>query len=343
MPFTKSANKLEPRLEVRRYNLPFRHAVRTSHGSWATREGLFVRLERPDGTLGYGEAAPVPGFGRESVDDDQAACRALGGNAESGAVDRLKGTHPALHNALASAMGFGGEGRRQASLGVAALLPAGRASLEAAPAKADAGFRVFKWKVGVGAADDEIAILDDLVAALPAGSRIRLDANGAWNRKTASLWLTRASERPVEFVEQPVAPSSKGAEDTLLGLAADFPVPVALDESIIADGDISRWLDLGWRGFFVIKPSLLADPRGALVRLEKAAARVVFSSSLETAIGAQACLRLAFSWQGAKAALGFGVWPLFLDPRFDVPQSGPFIRLEDIELINPDALWNALS
>jgi hypothetical protein len=111
------------------------------------------------------------------------------------------------------------------------------------------------------------------------------DANGAWNRRSASLWLSRASERPVEFVEQPVAPSSKGADDTLLGLASDFPVPIALDESIVADGDVGRWLDLGWPGFFIIKPALLADPKGVLAHLAKAGARVVFSSSLETAIG----------------------------------------------------------
>ena len=111
---------------------------------------------------------------------------------------------------------------------------------------ADAGFRVFKWKVGVGAAEDERSILDDLIGALPAGSRIRLDANGGWNRRTAEQWLDHAVGRPVEFIEQPVAPDSRGAEDNLLGLAADFPVALALDESIAGDGDVDRWLDLGW-------------------------------------------------------------------------------------------------
>jgi len=341
VPFTKSANKLELSLEVRRYSLPFLHAVRTSHGTWAAREGLYVKVERPNGTVGYGEAAPVPGFGRESVDEDEAACRTLGGEATEQAIGQLKGTHPALFNALSCALGTPDVVPLHGSLGVAALLPSGRAALEAAPAKADIGFRVFKWKVGVGAADDEIAILDDLLAALPTGSRIRLDANGAWNRRSASLWLSRASERPVEFVEQPVAPSSKGADDTLLGLASDFPVPIALDESIVADGDVGRWLDLGWPGFFIIKPALLADPKGVLAHLAKAGARVVFSSSLETAIGGQAALRLAFSWPGAKTALGFGVWPLFADPRFDGPEAVPFIRSEDVERINPEELWNA--
>ena len=71
--------------------------------------------------------------------------------------------------------------------------------------------------------------------------------------------------------------------------------------------------------------------------------RVVFSSALETGIGAQAALRLAFAWPGKAISLGFGVWPLFSDPRFDGPSAVPFLRVEDINRINPEVLWNAAS
>ena len=331
------------RLDFRRYRLEFRHPVRTSRGAWTEREGLFVRLERPDGTVGYGEAAPVPLFGRETVGEAEALCRSLGDRVGEQVLAQVPGNLSTLRNALGCALGGAAGAPRHRSLGVAALLPSGRAALEDAPPKADAGFRTFKWKVGVGAADDERAMLDDLIGALPPGSRVRLDANGAWDRKTAERWLGCASERPVEFVEQPVAPESKGADDTLLGLAADYPVPIALDESIADEGDIVRWLGLGWRGYFIVKPSLMGDVQGALGKLAAAHARVVFSSALETAMGAQAALRLAFAWPGKMSALGFGVWPLFADSRFDGPGAAPFIRIEDVDRINPEDLWNALS
>ncbi len=341
--FTESANKLEPRLAFRRYRLPFLHQVRTSRGSWAVREGVYVRIERPDGTCGYGEAAPVPGFGAESTDAVEAACLDLGDRVDAEALMRLERSLPSLYNALSCALAGAGDAQPQRSLGVAALLPAGRAALAQAPLRGEQGFRVFKWKVGVGHADDEIAILDDLVAAVPSGSLFRLDANGAWDRRLASKWLSRASERPVEFVEQPIEASGPRSDDTLLGLAADFPVPIALDESIVSDGDVGLWLDRGWAGYFVVKASLLADPKAALERLARAKARVVFSSALETALGAKASLDLAFAWPGAKAALGFGVYPLFADARFDGPGGGPFISSEETGRINPEALWNALS
>jgi O-succinylbenzoate synthase len=331
---------MEFRLAYRRYRLPFLAPVRTAHGAWTEREGLYVRVEGPDGTAGFGEASPLPNSGDETVDGDEALCRSLGDRIDASVLGRLPAGAGALKGALRGAMGDPKAPQHQ-SLGVAALLPAGRAVLLEAPPRAEAGFRVFKWKVGVGAADDEMAIFDDLIAALPSGSRFRLDANGAWNLKTAGKWLGRCADRPVEFVEQPVSPDSRGADDQLRGLSADYPVAVALDESIANDRDIGRWIDAGWAGYFVIKPALLGDAPGILGRLAAMKARVVFSSSLETAIGARAALGEAFAWAGEAHALGFGVWPLFSNPVFDGPSAVPFLRLDDVAKIEPEALWTA--
>ena len=65
----------------------------------------------------------------------------------------------------------------------------------------------------------------------------------------------------------------------------------------------------------------------------------------------RSALRVAFSWQepvrgpgeAPARALGFGVWPLFQERRFDGPISAPFLRSEDVEQINVEAAWNALS
>jgi o-succinylbenzoate synthase len=343
MRFSNSANKMDFPFACRRYSLPFRAAVRTAQGTWPVREGLYVRVERADGTAGWGEAAPIPSPGAETVGEAESFCRGLGDRIDGNVLERMPGHLCALRNALAVAMGKPAPPPRHRSLQVAALLPAGRAALSEAPQKAEAGFRVFKWKVGVGPPDDEMAILDDLMAALPSASKIRLDANGAWNARTATRWLQRCSERPVEFVEQPVAPETKGSEDQLQGLAADYPVPIALDESIRTDADVGHWLEAGWPGYFVVKPSLLGDADAVLGRLSAARARVIFSSALETGIGAKAALRTAFAWSGTISALGFGVWPLFSDPTFDGPAAAPFIRVEDVDRIDPEALWNAAS
>jgi len=337
------------RLSFRRYRLPFRAAVRTAHGVWAEREGVIVRLESEGGAVGWGEAAPLAEFGTETADEVEAACRGAGEGLAAETLTALPRRLLCLRSALAAALagleGSGAVGHRPSRyLPVAALLPAGRAALVQIPPKAEAGFRTFKWKVGAGDAADELALLDDVCAALPTGSKLRLDANGAWDRRRAELWLERCAERPVEFIEQPIAAEAKGAEDLLLGLAADYPTPLALDESLVGGDAVDHWLGLGWPGIFVLKPSLLGGAAESLARLEKAASdRVVFSSALETAVGARAALRTAFAWPGKTRALGFGVWPLFADGRFDGPASAPFIRSEDVDRINPEAIWTALA
>jgi O-succinylbenzoate synthase len=154
----------------------------------------------------------------------------------------------------------------------------------------------------------------------------------------------------IEYVEQPIAPDARGAEDRLRGLAEDFPVRIALDESIAHGRDVERWLAADWRGVWVIKPALLGEPDSVLGLLAKARADVVFGSALETAVGARAGLALAFAWAEARLAegvkpraLGYGVWPLFAEARADAPWTEAFVRREDLARINPEALWNAVS
>jgi O-succinylbenzoate synthase len=330
-------------LSCRRYRLPLRVAVRTAHGVLSERTGVWVRLEDENGAVGYGEAAVLTWFGTETADEVMAACSVLGGRVTAEQLAAVPARLRCLRFALQAATERSPVKAAQKHLPVAALLPAGPAALARIAPLAEAGFRTFKWKVGVGDTADEQALLDDVCAALPAGAKLRLDANGAWRRLQAEHWLQLCAERPVEFIEQPVAADARGAEDLLRGLANDYPTPLALDESLAGEGEVQRWLAAGWPGVFVVKPSLFGDAAGALARLAAAKAAVVFSSALETAVGAQAALRLAFQWPGEARALGFGVWPLFADARIDGPALAPFWRVEDVEKINVEAAWNALS
>jgi o-succinylbenzoate synthase len=316
---------------------------------------MIVRLTDDAGRTGYGEAAPIPWFGTETLDTVEQALADLGEWVTEEQLEAVPKRLGCLRFALAGALEGGAERRGAESppyLPVAALLPAGRAVLAAIPPKVELGFRTFKWKVGTGDVADELALLDDVIAALPEGSRLRLDANGAWDARTAGRWLVRAADRPVEYVEQPCfAAANQGttahrrAEDALRGLAEDFPTPIALDESLVGVNDVDRWLAAEWRGVWVVKPALLGDPRPVLAKLAKTKADVVFSSALETAVGAKAALQLALGWESVAKprALGFGVWPLFENDACNGPFAAPFLRLEDVERLNPEAVWNALT
>lgn len=345
------------RLSHRVYRLPLRTPLRTAHGPWTEREGVMLRLEDEAGQVGYGEAAPIPWFGTETAAETEEVCRKLGDKVSGEALDAVPERFGCVRFALGCAVEAVERGLRtrlsettrpeagfhpqSARLPVAALLPAGRGVLETLPARLEAGFLAFKWKVGVGDAADELALLDDVLAHLPAYAKLRLDANGAWDRRTAAKWLARCAERPVEFVEQPLAPKD---EDGLLGLARDFPVTVALDESVVRLAEARRWQSLGWPGVFVIKPALAGplDELGAWVAETKA--DVVLSSVIETALGRAAVLRFALTNPAlGKRALGFGVGEVFGDRRWDGPMLGPVLDAGWLAGFNAEDAWNALA
>lgn len=324
---------------------------------------MVVRLEDDAGRVGFGEVAPIPWFGTATLAEIEAVLEKLGDTLDAASVERIDERHGCLQFALAAAMTEVGrmvlnppdsaQARRikdnapyltsvvTGRLPVAALLPAGKAALAAADqARAD-GFVAFKWKVGVLSAADEQALLDDLLARLPDGAKLRLDANGAWTTRQAARWLDRCAERPIEFVEQPVAP---GDADALTGLAGDYPTKLALDESVAGLPSLRAWLERGWPGVLVVKPALMGMPASVLALLARHKADVVFSSALETAVGQRAALRMAFQFKGAQPrALGFGVTPLFKDGRFDGPPRAPFLSIDAVEKMDLDAVWNALN
>lgn len=327
------------RFAYRLYRRTLHVPLRTAHGVWAEREGIFVRLQAEDGTTGFGEVAPLPWFGTETLDEAAAACAALGAETDDDRLDAVPERLGCVRFALAGARQTPPSARSE-RLAVAALLPAGRAALDVLPDRLAAGFLCCKWKVGVGRAEEELGVLDDLLAALPAYVRLRLDANGAWDRRTAERWLARCAERPIEFVEQPVAPENT---DVLLGLAEDYPVKLALDEAVTGLAAARAWQARGWTGVFVIKPAL-AGPVGELAEwIEATKPDVVCSSAIETALGRAQILRAILAGPWTSRALGFGVGAVFGDRQWDGPVTGPLLDVSWCDGVNAEALWNAAS
>lgn len=330
--------------QFRPYRRSLRAPLRTAHGPWIEREGIIVRLVDASGRTGHGEIAPIPWFGTETLPEAGELCRKLGDRPTETELDAVPRRFGCVRFALAQARSNithpGDVKPAGGRLPVAALLPAGREARASLRARLDAGFLAFKWKVGVAAMDEELGLLDELLAALPAHARLRLDANGAWNRRQAARWLERCADRPVEFVEQPVSPSDP---DALVGLAADYPVKLALDESVVRLDEARVWQEQrGWNGVFVLKPALagpLAD-LAAWIRATKA--DVVISSAIETAIGRAAILRAALADGLTTRALGFGTGPAFGDPVWDGPELGPIIDAGDLAAGQGEALWGKL-
>jgi O-succinylbenzoate synthase len=152
-----------------------------------------------------------------------------------------------------------------------------------------------KWKVAT--CDDRLEreLLEHLLRRLPAGGRLRLDANGGWDRATAARWADRlASEPRLDWLEQPLA------DEDLEGLTAlSERLPVALDESLALDPGLrDRWT--GWQ---VRRPALEGDPRPLLAALAAGRGHWMVSTAFETSVGRRLVEHAAaLQWRGPTPA-----------------------------------------
>ena len=283
------------RLSWRPYGFALPRQLITSQGVVAKRSGWLLRLDAADGRRCWGEA---PLWTPQAADAAEAALVAMPATGTRRQLEQWLVQLPAplafaLGTALVEADGLGAadQGGWLAAPESAWLLPAGDAmlpALEAVRQQASARPFTVKWKVAAKADRREFALLDALLELLPANSRLRLDANGGWDRRTAHRWADRLKADPrLEWLEQPLAPADHTG---LQALAVE--VPVALDESLreqpaLVDGPL-RWL--GWQ---VRRPAMEGDPRPLLQALQAGVPRLMLSTAFETGIGRRLLAHLA--------------------------------------------------
>ena len=243
--------KLQIELIEARLRAPF---VTAQTSLQARRLGL-VRLHAADGTIGYGEAAPLDGYDAASLDDVLAAledCREP--LAHSDGEDRRQllaecARRAVLPHAVAAidlAL-WDLEGRRagqpvwrllgaqaapdvEVNATIAAPDRSG-AVAEAATAR-EAGFRTLKLKVGTG---DDAGRVAAVRAFAGPQMQIRLDANGVWSVDEATAALRTLAPAGVELCEEPVSGLERTAQ-----LQAATDVPIAIDETTQQPGALDR-------------------------------------------------------------------------------------------------------
>jgi O-succinylbenzoate synthase len=307
----------ELRLDWRPFRFVLPRAMVTAHGSLAQKRGWLLRLRHADGRTGWGEAAwleaapTAPSTAAPTASAAPALLPPPPGPVWSRAG--LEALLPSLATPLAFAIGqalaeldgLGGSagGSWLPAPASALLLPAGDAGPEAlrrALATVPPPPAV-KWKVAALPDALEREALERLLALLPIASRLRLDANGGWDRPTATAWADRLAADPrLEWLEQPLAPEDGDGLQALVRR-----VPVALDESLRSPAPAPD----PWPGWRVCRPALAGDPRPLLGALAAGSPRLMISTALETGIGARLVAHLAALQQRGPTPTAPGLAP----------------------------------
>ena len=261
------------------YCLPLRSAWHTSQGSFSERHGRLLRLQTDDGLTGWGDYAPLPEFG-------------IGEAAATALAEETAHLDLAAQAAGRSLAEWLGGMPPPTSVVVNALLgPISTLDERTLGEAIAAGFTIVKLKVGVAPPATELARLREICARLPAGVRLRLDANCAWDDEDAAAFVAGCRTLPVEGIEEPLRTPTAAALHALQDAA---PFPLAIDESIhLLDDDF-------WRSppvrRLVIKPARLGGLRASVEIARRARAtgiECIVTSGLESACGLTALAHLA--------------------------------------------------
>ena len=267
----------------------FRYALPMSGGG--TRDGVLVRLENPDGTAGWGDAAPWPGWSLESVDD------VLVWEPPQSVPPSLQSAREA---AQSSSNNFADWPLRHPKIPINALL-SGSAEDMIAKTVSDfqKGCRCFKIKT----VSLELANISDFISRLTEITdgicQFRIDPNRSWTFDQTLRVAESLASLPIEYIEEPLS-----TPEHLPDLIAQTPVPVALDETLreIRPDGLSAFSEAA---ALVLKPTLMGgfEICSEFAKAGKALGmKSVISGCFESGVGIYALGRFAASLESLSAA-----------------------------------------
>lgn len=294
------------------------------------REGVILCLTAEDGSLGWGEAAPLPGFSSETLDEAISHLERIlpvlcGRSLRPEDVARPDSS---LHAAL-DAAGLPASTRYAIDL---ALLDLGAQTLnrphtyllhsdpsvavplagllvgdaetilEDARQMRHKSLAAVKVKVGRLPLSEEAEVLGEVRVRVGPGVEIRLDANRAWTEEEALEAATAFEAVGASFIEEPLAEPHR-----LPTFWADSGMAIALDETL-AGPNGAEWVR-GWVTAVILKPTLVggvAETLRLARKARRAGVRPILSGSYESGIGTRGLAILA-AVTGAEAA-GLGTY-----------------------------------
>lgn len=238
--------------EIFQYTLPLARPIPLRGGPMQERNGYLLKLYASTGSTAWGEAAPLPGFSRESmaecrktlvaaatdllaVDDafDSDFPRRLkafsGTSAHSAAYFAVESAWHLLADALESkAPWHRKDPARDASLFLNALLAGEPDEIRGKAVSAAAlGYRAVKLKVGRESMTEDIRLVREVRSIIGPDISLRLDANQAWSLQDAMLFGKATGDAGIAYIEEPcIEPGDLPSFHRATG------IPYAIDESI---------------------------------------------------------------------------------------------------------------
>jgi L-alanine-DL-glutamate epimerase-like enolase superfamily enzyme len=259
---------LPPRTSVRiktiepiAISLPMKKPVKMAGETVTRADNILVRIETDDGTIGWGEAAAAPTMTGETVASMMAAVLHMAPGLLKRPADDIAGAATAmdaqmygnsgakaaieiaLHDLLGRAKGLplhallGGKRRERIPLLAVIGSDDAAADLREAQERRNAGYVIYKIKVGVDTPEADAARTRDICRVLGNDCLISADANQGFDAEEGVRYVRAVADTGLGFFEQPVPAHDLAG---MARVAAASRVPIGADEGIHSRDDIER-------------------------------------------------------------------------------------------------------
>jgi len=314
-------------IDVFTYRLPLARPLQLKAETITERRGCLIRLHSEGDQTGWGEAAPLPGFSRESLTDTCEQLVSLRSQlvgsgipedaaALSGYFDHWLYKHKlaasgrfALETATLNLMAASRSislarlltDRPMETIQVNGLITDDLPAIECARRLSRDGYRAVKMKLGHDTIEQDVARTRDVYHELGGGVALRLDANRAWPFDDAVRFAETITDSRPEYIEEPLADPSRLQE-----FHARTGLRIALDESLL-EFPPEKLAEYDYVSAVVLKPTLLGglERTAALARsARKMKIKTIISSCFESSVGIAALAGMAATYNSIDSPVG---------------------------------------
>ena len=331
-------------IQYRPYQLAFREPLRTASGIFSHRQGFVIEISDRQSNyevqhFGLGEAAPLDGFGMESLIETEKTLREAQRSLINAEIQNLSDienllkyydrTPAAKHGielgllnllsqdqdiSLSQLLANSCSGKVRDRVAVNAVI--GAISSEQASLKAreyiQQGYRCLKIKVGTEDFEADLRRVEAVRSQVGNSIQIRIDANQGWSVTEAIANLKKLELLQIEYVEQPIAAAN------LSGMAEvkrSQSILVAADESVNNILQLQQVIKAKAADIIILKPmaigGVLTAYHAAMIAFQ-AGLDVVVTTTIDGAIARQAAFALAAALP-IKRACGLATGSLLIE------------------------------
>ncbi|GAB5408206.1 MAG: dipeptide epimerase [Balneolaceae bacterium] len=314
-----------------KYRTPFKKPFKTSLGLFTHREGIIL-VYKENEIQAFGEVAPLPGFSSESLTQVETVLiqnkKFLVGGFKDGNAEQVINVLDQIHEFPSLSYGLDTlqhdlKAKKQyKSLSTLLFnkeaspiicnttvgIQSKKETITALINKLSKGFSTVKIKVGSDF-NSEKEILEEIRKEFPL-VKIRIDANQAWNEKSAIKNLQGFSKYNIEYCEQPVTANDIQA---LKKVTHSSDIKIAADESLGNKMRAKQLIEQNCCDLIIIKPALIGLFNTINVTKQLAETHdmeVVFTTLLDGIIGRKTSAILASGLGSKKYAHGLATGSL---------------------------------